>query len=128
MITVAEYNRMHQQLRRKRGPANTHDCVGCGRLAEQWSYTHDSDPFSLDSYSPRCTQCHKAYDKDFPGLLEPVGKRQTIKRSTNPRLNIPAEVRVEIRERYRNEAVSQRALAREYGISQMAVSLIVRET
>ena len=74
------YAAMHQRIKAKYGPARTHDCVGCGGQAADWSYDH-TDPEELSSvqdfmgnlievhystdpehYSPRCKSCHFLYD------------------------------------------------------------------
>lgn len=66
------YGAVHSRLRKERGRASDHPCVGCGGPADHWSYDHDdpaekhaSDgPYStdLDHYSPRCVSCHKRFD------------------------------------------------------------------
>ena len=68
----ASYRAVHGRLRKQRGRAQEHTCVGCGDQAKQWSYTHDcpnekqSDegPYSVDlgRYQPMCVPCHKAFD------------------------------------------------------------------
>ena len=75
----AGYGAAHDRIRRARGAASEHDCVGCGGSAYHWSYDH-SDPdervateppltgiaYSLnpEHYSPRCVPCHKRFDLD----------------------------------------------------------------
>lgn len=76
---TAGYGAAHERVRRDRGPAQHHACVGCGEPARHWSYNHD-DPDELISdepriegvayslkpehYSPRCVPCHKRFDLD----------------------------------------------------------------
>lgn len=74
------YNTAHKRVRRARGRAKTHLCVGCGEAAAEWSYNH-TDPdertepvhrptgilwfaYSPDpsQYSPRCKPCHQRFD------------------------------------------------------------------
>ena len=73
----AGYTAAHRRCRSDRGQVQDHDCVGCGRQAQHWSYNHD-DPderhasglsarpvaYSLnpEHYSPRCVACHKRFD------------------------------------------------------------------
>lgn len=75
----AGYTAAHERCRSDRGRVNLHDCIGCGRTAQHWSYNHD-DPderqalglsanpvaYSLkpEHYSPRCVSCHKRFDLD----------------------------------------------------------------
>jgi NAD-dependent SIR2 family protein deacetylase len=57
-------NAIHKRLRGRRGAAIKHECVDCGKQAEQWSYIHGTDQQDLDnSYEPRCTKCHCKYDQ-----------------------------------------------------------------
>ena len=56
---------MHMRIKAERGSASKYRCVDCGEAAKEWSKRHDSNPFSIDSYSPRCYGCHRAYDKDI---------------------------------------------------------------
>ena len=76
----ASYQSAHEWVRRDRGPARDHPCVGCGKTAAHWSYDH-TDPdqryepglsakpvaYSLDTsrYQPRCVRCHKRYDLEL---------------------------------------------------------------
>jgi hypothetical protein len=70
------YKGLHKRLRRARGRASEHACIGCGAQAQEWSYDHvdinelrvlhrgrlvalSADPFH---YEPRCSACHRHYD------------------------------------------------------------------
>jgi hypothetical protein len=60
--------RIHYLLQRKRGFASWYACADCDRQATQWSYAgkrgDEPMPYSedLSEYTPRCGQCHWAYD------------------------------------------------------------------
>jgi len=58
------YLRRHKNVVKVRGRAAEHLCVKeCGSQAQQWAYTHDSDPDEVESYRPMCIPCHRAYDE-----------------------------------------------------------------
>ncbi len=71
---AANYDTVHQRVRKARGRASGYECVSCGQAAEQWAYDHaDPDerwclkhkrPFSLslEHYSPMCITCHRRFD------------------------------------------------------------------
>ena len=66
----------HLRVRRLRGAASSHACLGCGSQAQQWAYDHTDHeerhqvfgnsrlPYSPDPehYLPLCTKCHKVFD------------------------------------------------------------------
>jgi hypothetical protein len=52
----------HQRLKRRRGSATAHACVGCGGPALEWAYQHGGDPLDYDGYSPMCRSCHRKLD------------------------------------------------------------------
>lgn len=75
-VEIPGYPMAHRRVSDLRGKASTHDCVDCGRQADDWSYD-GQDPleitattsfkgsiYSLDPnhYQPRCKPCHKSYD------------------------------------------------------------------
>lgn len=74
------YKGMHFRVRAERGPASEEACVdaGCGRPAQEWSYSGTSGEelvqvggpwdglrYSADpqDYAPRCIPCHRRFDK-----------------------------------------------------------------
>lgn len=70
-----EYNRVHERLRKERGPAREHDCASCGKPACQWAYQYTGQvqvcPFTgreysddPSDYSPMCRSCHVTFDMD----------------------------------------------------------------
>ena len=73
---VVGYHTAHKRVTKKKGRADSHDCVDCDDPAKQWSYDHtDADelvyqdgeysyPYSLDEdhYQPRCLSCHRQFD------------------------------------------------------------------
>jgi hypothetical protein len=69
------WHAIHKRLNRERGSAAALTCVDCGSNAREWSYDN-ADPnelidaknscrYSLDlsHYEPRCTSCHRMFDK-----------------------------------------------------------------
>lgn len=73
------YDAAHARVKRKRGKASEHACVGCCGQAQDWALIHGSPgikpasirpsgrrqgPYSLDPdhYQPMCKACHKRYD------------------------------------------------------------------
>lgn len=74
---LVSYGTAHVRVAWQRGKASLHDCVDCGRKAEQWAYNHD-DPDELvqetrvngvllhrlryslkvECYSPKCRGCN----------------------------------------------------------------------
>jgi hypothetical protein len=71
------YATAHLRVRAQRGPASDHECVECGRPAEQWSFIGDAvAPTTLRApggylyslrpsldYAPRCRRCHHLIDE-----------------------------------------------------------------
>jgi hypothetical protein len=58
----SEYLAVHGLKRKFDGPASNQRCVDCGEPAAHWTYVHGSDPWSPNSYVPRCVGCHRYYD------------------------------------------------------------------
>lgn len=78
------YTAAHKRVARWRGFAKEHDCVDCGKQAQEWSYRggssfEQSGPSPrrkngktvyvnskwsgyIWDYEPRCVDCHKTYD------------------------------------------------------------------
>jgi hypothetical protein len=65
---VTEYQ-LHRRIWSTRGKAKEYDCVSCGEPADEWSLTHDADPYDVNNYNPRCFSCHRYYDKPGHGNL-----------------------------------------------------------
>jgi hypothetical protein len=73
------YIQAHNRVRKLRGLATDLLCVDCGDQAEEWSYDHNDPeakadkhgPYStnVDCYSPRCAECHHAWDNGPAWLL-----------------------------------------------------------
>jgi hypothetical protein len=71
------YATAHDRVRSDKGRVQDYPCIGCGNLADHWSYNHD-DPDELhqeglsahpvaysvkpEHYSPRCVTCHRRFD------------------------------------------------------------------
>ena len=84
LTATITYGGAHMRVRRKRGPARDHPCVGCGQNATNWSYNHGEAMYEQEQamkgsdgnvsvlryhpnpsyYSPRCYQCHRQYDAE----------------------------------------------------------------
>jgi hypothetical protein len=67
------YGTAHDRVRKVRGKAQEHRCVGCGGQAAQWAYRHGTErllldhrgkPYSNDpnDYDPMCIRCHRIAD------------------------------------------------------------------
>jgi hypothetical protein len=73
---VPSYDAMHGRVRRARGSANEHACVGCGAPAHDWAFTYPDGRSwyasvrpgdgmygtSVDDYEPKCRSCHRRDD------------------------------------------------------------------
>jgi hypothetical protein len=62
MVTGKKYWDTHMPVRRTYGPASQWQCVDCGKMAREWSQIHDTDPYNVENYEPRCVSCHRKYD------------------------------------------------------------------
>jgi hypothetical protein len=70
----AGYHAVHDRLRRRRGKASDHACVGCGEKARDWAYDYTCPDeavwlernlvysHDVDRYQPMCTSCHRLQD------------------------------------------------------------------
>lgn len=61
------YNARHRRVELMRGRASARACIDCGlgrgpRRKMHWSHRHNTDPFEVANYDPRCEPCHKRYD------------------------------------------------------------------
>lgn len=57
------YGGKHYRVRKVRGNAAGHVCVGCSGQAREWAQIHDTDGTDpLTHYQPMCSGCHKRYD------------------------------------------------------------------
>ena len=82
----ATYDAVHMRLRARRGSASAYLCVDCGEFADHWSYDNSCSnekvevgrldsrgplrySLDMDSYEPRCAQCHKAFDMNRSNLV-----------------------------------------------------------
>lgn len=61
-VYSAEYDRVHKQIRKERGPARNLNCIDCGKQDCVWTYKHETDPYDIYNYDPRCVKCHNTYD------------------------------------------------------------------
>jgi Recombination endonuclease VII len=87
------------------------DCSGAGRY--EWVLAKDGNPADPAAYIPMCRRCSTAYSGNM-GAGHPTAK-------------LTAEQAAEIRARYMpGRAPTQPDLAREYGVSQATISLILR--
>ena len=118
---VCSYAQAHQRM----GSASVHMCAGCGAGAHHWGYK-GGDPnevtetngkntglrYSLDAsfYEPLCAPCHG--QRDHSG-------------DDNPAAKLTQEQAVAIVAEYATGAVTQKALAERYGITQGHVSDLV---
>lgn len=97
----------HVRVRETRGKAAERDCVDCGKVAAEWSHTHDTDPTDPQNYSPRCNKCHRVYDE--------ISERLTgITRSAETRAKIAAKRRGTVTPQHVRDAISASLKGREF--------------
>lgn len=71
---AVSYSQAHLRLKADRGPARTHACSSCGKVAREWAYMggdpaelvgDDGRRYSLDQslYTPMCFPCHRRHDR-----------------------------------------------------------------
>lgn len=70
------YEAAHYRIRGELGSAREHECIGCGKPANEWALQHESvgeifkspegKPYSLNAedYKPMCHSCHIRMDKN----------------------------------------------------------------
>ena len=58
------YCQRHKRVGQVRGKASNYFCVDCGKVADDWSQTHGTSGYDPQDYEPRCTPCHRAYDRE----------------------------------------------------------------
>lgn len=108
------YTAAHMHVRKIKGRAGDQPCARrCGRAAFDWAYTgvgeFSRDP---DDYIALCRGCHRQMDDASHGQGHPAAKLTDAK----------------VRDIRRRAAAgeTQRALAREYGVTQPAIMQVVR--
>lgn len=71
----ASYTAVHLRLKVLSGPASDHECVDCGKVADDWSYQNQCEEerrelnrgkycTHVEHYRPRCRPCHHAFDRE----------------------------------------------------------------
>lgn len=108
------YQAAHMHIRKVKGRAAEQPCArNCGRAAYEWAYTGTSGEFSRnpDDYVALCRSCHRQHDPVSHGQQHPSAK-------------LTDSVVITIRRRAA-AGETQRALAREFGVSQPAVGQLV---
>lgn len=68
---INEYVQRHQMVREELGSASDYECNDCDKRAVEWSLHHGMDPWSPDSYDPRCISCHRKYDAVLLRTVKP---------------------------------------------------------
>lgn len=109
-----EYKLIHTNLRRLRGAAKNYQCVNCFGTAQDWAYVHNTDPFDIYHYVPRCRDCHNKYD----GFL----KEQSGVKNNNGSKLTDDDVR-EIKRLY--SVMTQAAIAKRYDVSKTTIARII---
>lgn len=80
---------IHKRLSRSRGPAKKYTCVDCGRRAQEWSYDGNDEQqlvgyshgwelaysLNLNHYEPRCSSCHRLFDKRMQKVMPVIEYR-----------------------------------------------------
>lgn len=90
------YAGCHIRVRKARGRAVNHPCADCGKPAEHWAHTHDTDPTNPQNYRPLCRKCHFAYDDIAPRAVVTKG---------HERMSEAAKLAWETRRRHMKERV-----------------------
>jgi hypothetical protein len=60
----AEYQAQHIAVYKAFGNAKDYACIDCDGPALDWSHEHDTDPWDVNNYWPRCRRHHLLYDSD----------------------------------------------------------------
>lgn len=136
-----EYLQIHGEVRCKRGKADTHNCIDCGKPAKDWSHKHNTDPQNIMNYDPRCRSCHNLYDgprggapignKNSSGHSNRLGQFNTVEHNSKisatriAKYGVPGEVIVCVRAMYQS-GKSQRSIANYFNISTITVGRIIR--
>lgn len=58
-----DYKEVHKLISEVRGGAWKYKCVNCEYHANEWSHIHESCPYDISNYEPRCYSCHRRYDR-----------------------------------------------------------------
>lgn len=53
---------LHQNLRRHKGSASAHRCIGCGGQGYDWAFQHTGPADNPENYAPMCRSCHRKLD------------------------------------------------------------------
>jgi hypothetical protein len=77
----AEYSRAHYLVRCKFGRAKDYQCTDCDKPAHDWSWEHDTDPWDVNNYWPRCKSCHTKYDMTPEWAAKSAHSRSGVERS-----------------------------------------------
>lgn len=112
-LNSPEYKTIHRKVNELCGSAKEHKCVKClEKDAKDWSYIHGKNPNDVESYQPLCRSCHMIYDGPTRGVNH--GSARLTE----------AQV-LEIRAIYNLGRLSQRQLARKFGVARTTIDGIV---
>lgn len=104
------YRTRHVRVHAARGKAAGHVCVDCSGPAQEWSQIAGTTGEAPEHYEPRCVKCHRAYDvKSYPNGEAHGNAKLTAG---------------QVCEIYASTGISQRELARLYGVSASNVRAI----
>lgn len=71
---------VHKRVRKEFGPASNKLCIDCKGKARDWSHAHNTNPFDIYNYSPRCRSCHVKYDLKRDKSNEGIWQYRNMKR------------------------------------------------
>ena len=116
--TPPDYDPIHKRIRYHRGSAYQYKCIDCEAIAHEWSYIHETDPYDIDNYEPRCKSCHCIYD-GVTVNYEPKGEK-------HGKAKLKERDVIEIRYLYSTGDFSYSELSQLYKISSVHVSDIIK--
>jgi len=56
---------VHKWVVKYKGKVKEYKCIDCGKQGYHWSNIDHKYKRDLDDYIPRCSKCHKKYDKNL---------------------------------------------------------------
>lgn len=119
----AAYRTLHHRVELLYGKAASHVCVDCGKVANDWSHRHETDPVIPENYDPRCRSCHLKYDRvdDQNGH---VGRTGYAKGSQHGNAKLIEDQVKEIRER-KDAGETLESLAESFNVCRATIRKIV---
>jgi hypothetical protein len=115
---MASYRTQHRRVETARGKADRclhRNAIHCQSMTFNWAWIHGEDRNDVYSYVPLCKSCHGRYD----GTYFKTGTR-------HPNAKLTEEIVLACRERHYEGNETQKALAREFGVSNNTMNMAIR--